>query len=635
MPQKSLKMTTAIFACLSISLPAPIWAQDPAQGFPCVAPDGSEVVDPEMLSNVLLQYFSAGTPSEEFGTCDVVAVQSAFDFGGEDLEAALAAAPAELQAQLPTTDENSNTAEAEVEPEVVSENKAEADAEVEADASLEAKSESEAEVAAETEADPQAETAAETENADLANKPVEDTEVEEGASEAEPEGELAAQDDSTDVATTEGETSDQSVSDPTPAEETASVEEENTSETDAVETAEEIDQPTEVEEAEIAEVVSGAGEAGGEQLTDEERQALNQERDSDAENVKPAAAASVEGEDDDAAEAELETEVVEETDVRRSDEDFETAAVGNAQVTAANQDDGLSKFEKALLLGLGAAVVGSVLNNGDQVVSNSGDRVIIERDGELRVLKNDDELLRRPGAQVQTQTFQDGSTRSVLTYEDGGQIITVRANDGTVLRRTLIRAQDGVEVVLFDDTKTSEPIAFDELPAADVQQDAQVIDTTDQDALRDALQAALVADVNRQFSLQQIRDFKRVRNLAPEVALDQITFATGSAAIQPAQARELRALGQSMVNIIEGNPQAVFLVEGHTDAVGSASYNLSLSDRRAETVALALTEYFGVPPQNLITQGYGETDLKIQVLTDERANRRASVRNITRLLNRS
>jgi outer membrane protein OmpA-like peptidoglycan-associated protein len=88
-----------------------------------------------------------------------------------------------------------------------------------------------------------------------------------------------------------------------------------------------------------------------------------------------------------------------------------------------------------------------------------------------------------------------------------------------------------------------------------------------------------------------------------------------------------------MINIIDDNPRAVFLVEGHTDAVGNAGYNLSLSDRRAETVALALTEYFGVPPQNLVTQGYGETDLKVPVLTDERANRRASVRNITRLLN--
>jgi outer membrane protein OmpA-like peptidoglycan-associated protein len=74
------------------------------------------------------------------------------------------------------------------------------------------------------------------------------------------------------------------------------------------------------------------------------------------------------------------------------------------------------------------------------------------------------------------------------------------------------------------------------------------------------------------------------------------------------------------------------LVEGHTDAVGDAGYNLSLSDRRAETVALALSQYFQVPPENLVTQGYGEQFLKIQTEAGERANRRAAVRNISELL---
>ena len=66
--------------------------------------------------------------------------------------------------------------------------------------------------------------------------------------------------------------------------------------------------------------------------------------------------------------------------------------------------------------------------------------------------------------------------------------------------------------------------------------------------------------------------------------------------------------------------------------MGSATYNLALSDRRAETVALALSEYFNVPAQNMITQGYGESDLKILTETAEPANRRAVVRNITGLL---
>lgn len=66
--------------------------------------------------------------------------------------------------------------------------------------------------------------------------------------------------------------------------------------------------------------------------------------------------------------------------------------------------------------------------------------------------------------------------------------------------------------------------------------------------------------------------------------------------------------------------------------MGDANYNFALSDRRAETVALALTEYFDVPPKNMITQGYGESALRVQTTLVEQANRRAVVRNITNLL---
>ena len=120
--------------------------------------------------------------------------------------------------------------------------------------------------------------------------------------------------------------------------------------------------------------------------------------------------------------------------------------------------------------------------------------------------------------------------------------------------------------------------------------------------------------------------------LAPEIELTNIRFETGSAAIRPEQARSLADIGTTITGIIEENPRSVILIEGHTDAVGSAAYNLALSDRRAETVALALTEYFDVPPENLIVQGYGESSLKIPTQDAEPANRRAVVRNITPLL---
>ena len=76
----------------------------------------------------------------------------------------------------------------------------------------------------------------------------------------------------------------------------------------------------------------------------------------------------------------------------------------------------------------------------------------------------------------------------------------------------------------------------------------------------------------------------------------------------------------------------MFLIEGHTDAVGNDVDNLSLSDHRAESVAVLLTNQFGVPPENLTSQGYGRQFLKVQTPAPERANRRVAVRRITPLL---
>lgn len=49
-----------------------------------------------------------------------------------------------------------------------------------------------------------------------------------------------------------------------------------------------------------------------------------------------------------------------------------------------------------------------------------------------------------------------------------------------------------------------------------------------------------------------------------------------------------------------------FLVEGHTDAHGSASYNLDLSQRRAQSVVRYLGER-GVNAAKLLAKGYGQS----------------------------
>jgi outer membrane protein OmpA-like peptidoglycan-associated protein len=305
-----------------------------------------------------------------------------------------------------------------------------------------------------------------------------------------------------------------------------------------------------------------------------------------------------------------------------------TAAAGTAAAPAAKKKDRLSDLEKALLIGLGAVAVGAIISNNRKVALNSGDRVVVTRDdGSYQVIKDDDTLLRQPGSRVRTERFNDGSTRTTVTRDDGTRVVTIRDAEYRVLRRVHID-RAGRQTVLIDDTIEFEPVDITTLPPPARQ--PVIRDTSDELALRLALERE--ARIGRQFSLAQVRGISEVRALVPVIDLDAITFDSGSAAISPDQARALSSLGSLIQGYIDENPREVFLVEGHTDATGGAAYNLALSDRRAESVALALTEYFGVPPENLVVQGYGEAYLKIDSQADERANRRASVRRITDLL---
>jgi outer membrane protein OmpA-like peptidoglycan-associated protein len=124
-----------------------------------------------------------------------------------------------------------------------------------------------------------------------------------------------------------------------------------------------------------------------------------------------------------------------------------------------------------------------------------------------------------------------------------------------------------------------------------------------------------------------------VRQRMPSIDLDSINFELGSWDIPPDQASKLQVIADGLNRAISRNPRAVFLIEGHTDAVGSDVDNLSLSDRRAQSAAELLTQQFQVPAENLTSQGYGEQYLKIQTDGPERQNRRVTIRNITPLLN--
>jgi outer membrane protein OmpA-like peptidoglycan-associated protein len=82
----------------------------------------------------------------------------------------------------------------------------------------------------------------------------------------------------------------------------------------------------------------------------------------------------------------------------------------------------------------------------------------------------------------------------------------------------------------------------------------------------------------------------------------QVRFATGKFAVLPAS----YALLDQVAQVLRDHPALKVVVEGHTDNVGKETFNLRLSQRRAESVRAYLVKK-GIDPARLDAKGYGST----------------------------
>ena len=225
---------------------------------------------------------------------------------------------------------------------------------------------------------------------------------------------------------------------------------------------------------------------------------------------------------------------------------------------------------------------------------------------------------------------------------NGVRVVTIRNRYGDVLRRSRI-TPDGREYVLvyvrdddygsireFRDPGRDLPPMRLTIPVDEYILDARVVE--DPDRYYTFLDQPPVERVERLYSIDEVRYSARIRDKVRRVDLDTITFEFGSASVEESEVAKLEGVAVAMERMLEENPAETFLIEGHTDAVGSNVANLALSDERAESVAEALTKVFGIPPENLVTQGYGEQYLKIDTEERERENRRVAIRRITPLV---
>ena len=131
----------------------------------------------------------------------------------------------------------------------------------------------------------------------------------------------------------------------------------------------------------------------------------------------------------------------------------------------------------------------------------------------------------------------------------------------------------------------------------------------------------------RSLSVTEREEIAAIVKDKPKIDLE-INFEYNSADISAKSLPSVQALGRALSNPdLKGS---TFVVAGHTDAAGSEGYNQDLSERRADAIKRYLVDKHGIPAGNLVTAGYGKTQLKNKDNPLAPENRRVQVANVVK-----
>jgi outer membrane protein OmpA-like peptidoglycan-associated protein len=100
------------------------------------------------------------------------------------------------------------------------------------------------------------------------------------------------------------------------------------------------------------------------------------------------------------------------------------------------------------------------------------------------------------------------------------------------------------------------------------------------------------------------------------VASESVLFAFGSSTLKKDEMAKLDAIAQTATSKFH-----TIEVHGFTDPVGDKSYNLSLSQQRAETVARYLAQKHNVPLHRIQLMGFGSNPIDDQDAKGRERNR--------------
>jgi outer membrane protein OmpA-like peptidoglycan-associated protein len=205
----------------------------------------------------------------------------------------------------------------------------------------------------------------------------------------------------------------------------------------------------------------------------------------------------------------------------------------------------------------------------------------------------------------------------------------VRRRDEALLQQRLLRERRQRQAELasrYEDDQYEielgegyDPDQRDDVYAAEV----------DDEELEEVLIAAPRRKIDRRYTVEEVEASPDLREALPRIEIDTVRFGFNEAFVRPEEVGNLDRIGEIMERVLSKHPRERFLIEGHTDAVGSDAANLKLSSERAAAIKKALTTYYVISPENLETVGYGERYLKIPTAEAEQENRRVSVSRAT------
>ncbi len=124
-------------------------------------------------------------------------------------------------------------------------------------------------------------------------------------------------------------------------------------------------------------------------------------------------------------------------------------------------------------------------------------------------------------------------------------------------------------------------------------------------------------DLRAAMASSEAASIQRTQDVLTATFKSEVLFDFDSATLKPGAYPEI----DRVTGVLNNYPQTTIRVEGHTDSIGSETYNQQLSERRAEAVRNAMIQR-GVDQGRITAIGYGESQ---PISSVDAMNRRVNI----------